>query len=325
MGFVGELLNADYRPKHFALYKFRILRRPCNHCGCIEIARTINRFAANDNARARSNRSVHHAIDSIALRCRNNWADVGCRVVGIASDQRANRCFECSNEIIEHARAGDHTTWRGAVLPGVVITGLGKRRDNRLDIGIVEHHNRCFATKFKMHTLQRVGSVARNHLSGVYIAGERQHRNTRVANNCIARSFALTNNNIEHTCRKNPFGEFRQTKRGKRREFRWLQNKCVANGERGTHFPDRHIQRIVPRSNAGDNAKRIAPQHRGVVIHVFARGLRVHRARRSCEEPKVVDREVEFEVDNRDRLPNVLAFNGFQLVEILFKPVGQRE
>ena len=325
MGFVGELLHTDHRPKHFALYKFGILRRPCDHCGCIEIARTINRFAANDNARARSNRSVHHAIDSIALRCRNNRTNVGRRVVRVAGNKRANRRFECSNEIVEHARAGDDTAWRGAVLTGVVITGLGKCCDNRFNIGIVEHHDWCFATKFKMHALQRVGGVARNHLSGVYIAGERQHRNTGVTNNCIARSFALTNNNVEHTCRKNPFGEFCQTKRSKRREFRRLQNKCVANGERGTHFPDRHIQRIVPGSNAGDNAKRIAPQHRGVVIHVFARGLRVHRARCSCEEPKVVDRQVEFEIDNRNRLPNVLAFNGFQLLEILFEAIGQRE
>ncbi|CAB4577106.1 unannotated protein [freshwater metagenome] len=176
-----------------------------------------------------------------------------------------------------------------------------------------------------MHALQCVGGIARNQLSGVDITGERQHRNTRVTNNCVARSFTLTNNNIEYTCRKNSFGEFCQTKRSKGREFRWLQDERVAYRKCGTHFPDRHIERIVPGRNAGDHPKRIASQHRGVVVHVFTGGLRVHRSCCAGKESKVVDREVEFEVDDRHRLTDVLTFDRLQLIEVLFKAVGQRE
>ena len=62
-----------------------------------------------------------------------------------------------------------------------------------------------------------------------------------------------------------------------------------------------------------------------MVVHVLTGGLRVHRSRRSGEEPKVVDREIEFEIDNRDRLADVLALDGFEFLDVVFQTIGQRQ
>ncbi|CAB4347161.1 unannotated protein [freshwater metagenome] len=185
--FIGELLHADNRTEYFALHQFRILRGVRNNGWRIEKTRSIESCSANNNSSATRRRSTHHCFNTISLPCGNHRTDIRRGIVRITSDKSANRCFQSGNKIIEHARPSNDTTGCGAILTRVVIASFGKRRDKRFDISVIEHNNRRLAAKFKMHSLQGVGRVARNHLAGVHIASERQHRNTWVTNNCIAR------------------------------------------------------------------------------------------------------------------------------------------
>ena len=59
----------------------------------------------------------------------------------------------------------------------------------------------------------------------------------------------------------------------------------------GPELPDRHHQRVVPRADAGDDADRLAPDHRRVALDVLAGGLALEVACGAGEEAEVVGAE----------------------------------
>ena len=93
---------------------------------------------------------------------------------------------------------------------------------------------------------------------------------------------------------------------------RRLEHDGVAGGERGAELPRGHVERVVPRRDRTDDAERVAPEERRVLLDVLAGGAAFEEARAAGEEAPVVDREVHLELDDRGRLAAVLHLEPFE-------------
>ena len=159
-------------------------------------------------------------------------------------------------------------------------------------IGVVEDHHRRLAAQLEMHALQRVGCVARDQLPGVDVAGERDKPDVGVLDEPLAGRHAIAGHDLQHAVGDDVLRELDEAKQRQRRLLRRLEDLHVAGRERRPELPDRHHQRVVPRADAGDDADRLAPDHRRVALDVLA-GRTCPRAvaRRAREEAEVVGAE----------------------------------
>ena len=123
-----------------------------------------------------------------------------------------------------------------------------------------------------MHPLERVGGGPRDQLAGRDVAGERHHRDVGVRHERVAGGLALAGHDVEHAGREDVGGDLGESQRAERRELRRLEHDGVAGRERGADLPGRHVERVVPRRDRGDDAERVAPQERRVLLHVLAGG-----------------------------------------------------
>ena len=62
-----------------------------------------------------------------------------------------------------HPRMREHAGGRGAVLAGVEVAGLGDGLGGRLEVGVVEHHDRRLAAELEVRLLE-VGRGRRGDL-----------------------------------------------------------------------------------------------------------------------------------------------------------------
>ena len=127
----------------------------------------------------------------------------------------------------------------------------------------------------------------------------------RVGDERGAGGLALAGDDVEHAGRQDVGGDLGEPQRGERRELRRLEHDGVAGRERGADLPRGHVQRVVPRRDRRDDAERVAPDERGVLLVVLAGGAAFEEARAAGEEAQVVDGEVHLELDHADRLADV--------------------
>ena len=128
-------------------------------------------------------------------------------------------------------------------------------------------------------------------LAGGDVAGERDHRDLRVVDQRAADALAAADHDVD----ARPPG---RSRRAICASFSAVSGVCsdglrttvLPPASAGAELPGRHHQRIVPRRDRGDDADRIAADHRGVAGQVFAAptmpGMRAHRA---GEEAEAVD------------------------------------
>jgi hypothetical protein len=124
-----------------------------------------------------------------------------------------------------------------------------------------------------------------------------------------AGDLALPAHDVEHARRQHVGGQLGQTQHRVGGEFGGLEHHGVACGQCRPELPGRHVERIVPRGDRGDHAERVAAHHRGVSGHVLTGGLAFEEPAGRGEEPPVVLGEVHLELDDPDRLADVLAFD----------------
>ena len=128
-----------------------------------------------------------------------------------------------------------------------------------------------------------------------------------------------------------PLGEqFRQQlgelQGGQRRLLRGFQNHRVAGRKSRAQFPRGHHQRIVPGSDRGDDADRIAPDQAGEARQVLARQRAVLRARGAREEAKHVRNRGYLVVQRRgERLAGVVRFQLRECGGVGFDAIGQTQ
>ena len=100
---------------------------------------------------------------------------------------------------------------------------------------------------------------------------------------------AAPEDDIDDAFGKDVGDELGELQHGERRLLGRLDHDGVAAGERRRQLPGRHHQRIVPRRDRGDDADRIAPDHRRVARQILAGDRAVHDAHRAREEAEAVD------------------------------------
>ena len=90
----------------------------------------------------------------------------------------------------------------------------------------------------------------------------------------VADALAAPEHDVDHAFGQDVGERLGELQRRQRRLLGRLEDHGVAAGDRRRQLPRHHHQRIVPRRDRGDDADRVAPDHRGVARQVFAGDLR---------------------------------------------------
>ena len=153
----------------------------------------------------------------------------------------------------EHARAVRADLARGIEV-GEQSAGHGV-----VEFGVLEHDQRRLAAELERHVLERARGVVHHRLAGADLAGERHLADIGMARQQTAGS----GSGPARPGRRRPagrprdrpsasFGAVSGVRLGR------LEDHRVAAGERGRRLPAGDLQRIVPGTDAGDNAERLA-------------------------------------------------------------------
>ena len=160
--------------------------------------------------------------------------------------------------------------------------------------------------------------------SGGNRASERNHTDFFVTGQRISYGFAATKQHVQHAWREDIFRQFRQLQRRQRGNFRWLDDDTVSRRQRGRQLPRRHHQRIVPGRDRGDNANRVAADHRGMSFEIFSGSQPVQAASGSCKEAKHIDHGRDLiPLDAVQRFPAVKGLQFCERVSVGFYHISQ--
>ena len=196
---------------------------------------------------------------------------------------------ERRDELVVHARADDDAAGRGAVLAGVPVARALEDLGRELDVGVVEHDHRRLAAELEVEPLDGARPRAprcacRSTVSPVI--------ETIRTLGCATSMSPIAAPEPDSTLRT-PAGscvrdELREPERGQRRPGRRLEDDRVAGRERRAELPGRHVQRVVPGRDRGDDADRVAADHRRVAVEVLGDREALHDAAGAREEPEQV-------------------------------------
>ena len=324
---VGERLDGDDRAEDLALDDLVALRQPGDDRRGVEVPRPVDDRAAGDPLGA-GGRAVHEPAHAVELRGRDERTHLGVLGRRVADGELLDRGGERGDEVVIDLRPGEHARGRGAVLARVPVARDLHAFDGGLDVGVVEDEHGSLAAELQMQALERVRRDPGDLLAGPDVAGERDHRHVRVAHERRAGCLAVAEDHIQDAGREVLGADLREDRGGHRRLLAGLEYDGVAGSDRRADLPDRHRERIVPRRDLRHHADRLAADHRRVALHVLARRLALHDARRPGEEAQVVGDRRQLLAHGRDRLADVQRLGLADLLAALVDRVGdpqQRE
>ena len=238
---------------------------------------------------------------------------------GIADDDLAHHLADAGDEVVVELTGHDRARRRRAVLPAVDQRSRDGTLDSGVQIGVVEHHEWRLAAQFELH------AVALHRGGGHHLAadggrpGERDKVDVRVPGQCGADIGTRPGHHVEHAVGQPGFaGQPGQRQRRQGCQLARLDHHGAAGGQRGQHFPHRHLQGVVPWRDGADHTDRLAPDARRVVAGVLRGGLALEVAGRACEEVDVVDaaRHIEFGGQSH-RFAGLTDLLGHQIVGVL--------
>ena len=250
-------------------------------------------------------------------------AHLGLVVERVADLERLDLRDELLEQRVVDPRPRDDARTGGAVLAGVPVAGEPDSLGDRLRVGVVEDHHRRLASELEVDALERVRRVLRDQLAGGDVAGQRDEAHVRVRDDALARGHPVAGDDAEDAGGDDLLRELDEPEERERRLLRGLQDLHVAGGEGGSHLPDRHHQRVVPRADAADDAERLAPDDRRVAGDVLARRLALEMPRGAREEAEVVGRERHLVARGHERLADVARLELRQLLGILLEDVRE--
>jgi len=210
----------------------------------------------------------------------------------------------------------NEATWRGAVLPGVEEAAPLQALRNIKDVRVVEDQHRRFTPELQVNPLERPCRGAGYLLAHGNASGKRHHRDLRMVHEGHPGRVTLPAYDVQYARRQDVRRDLRELQSRERCELRGFEHDGVARGECWAELPRRHIERIVPGRNGPDHPEGLAANHRRVAVQVFPCGLAFQKAPGRREEPPVVDGQVHFEVDHRNGLAHVPAFEPRELLYI---------
>ena len=169
----------------------------------------------------------------------------------------------------EQARAGETD------LAGVVVL---LRRDLRgeTEVGVVHDDRGRLAAQLEGQRGEVVGRGACDGLGGGHRAGEGDARDAGMGYQRGAGLGADALNDVEDTGRHAGLGgDVGEEARRERRPLRWLEDDCVAGGERRADAPGGEHQRGIPWRDDGGDPGRIPGDDVGVTARLELRVLEV--------------------------------------------------
>ncbi len=186
----------------------------------------------------------------------------------------------------------------GCVQPGgggAVLAGVEQRSDlgrggHGLEIGILEDDERGLAAQLQVNSLEGVGGGLHHLLAGSGRAGQRDHPQVGMFDQCLA-GVVAAGDHVEYSVGDaGLLGQFPEHEGGPGSAGGGLQHRGASGRQGRPDLPDRHGQRIVPGGDLADRTHRLASEHRGVTGHEVARSRPGDVASRGGEEAEVVDR-----------------------------------
>ena len=152
------------------------------------------------------------------MRHRDERAEVGVLVVGIADHDLAHQLGDAGDEVVVERARDDRPGRGGAVLAGVDQRAGDRALDRGLEVGVVEHHERRLAAELE------VGAVTVHGRGGHHLAadrrrpGERHHVDVGMPDQRGADVAARSGDDVEDAVRQAGLGgQPRQRQRGQRR------------------------------------------------------------------------------------------------------------
>ena len=176
-----------------------------------------------------------------------------------------------------------------------------------------------------MDALDRVRGVLRDDLSRRRVARERDEADVRAAHERIADGNSVAGDDLEHSGRNDLLRELDEAEHREGCLLGGLDDLDVSGRERRSDLPDRHVQRVVPRADAGDDPERLAPDHRRVALHVLAGRLPLQVPGGAGEEPQAVRHRARLVDRDPPRLADVLRLEPRELLGVLVDDVRERE
>ena len=199
------------------------------------------------------------------------------------------------------------------------------RFGQRLDVGVGEHDERGLPSELEVDPLQGVGRGLHHLLPGAGGPGEGDHAEARVLDQGLA-GIVAARDHVEDTVGDPRFRcQLTEHESGAWRSRSWFEDRGAPGGQRRSHLPDRHQERVVPRCDLTDRPHRLPAQHRGVAggeVTGCSPGD-VPGGRR--KEPEVVDAEGEIgaESDLGVGLSGVLGLRPGEVLGSLLEEIGE--
>ena len=318
----------QHRSEQLLLHDLGVLRRTHDEGRRVEgprRQRTPGDHASPYDRRARGDRALDVAVDGLPLAHRHQGALVGGGIGRVAQAHGVHECRHLLDERLEVRALDICPGRRRAVLAGV-DQGTGDRAVGcGVEVGVVEHHERGLATELEVHTLDRPRGQLHHALSDRRGAGERDHRDVRVADQGLADDSTRSGEDVDDpgrdACGQCVLGDHQ---RGERGDLGGLEDDRVPRRDGGQDLPHGHLQRVVPGGDRADDADRLAADRGGVRPVVLGLRHAVEDPGSTGEEPDVVDGAGDVELACQlDRLAGLGGLGARVLVGAGLHPVSE--
>ncbi len=188
---------------------------------------------------------------------------------------------DCVLDALLHKHAGAV----GADLTGGIEVAEDDPRDGIFDIGIIKDNHRGFAAQLHRYRADAFGGSGIDLAAGGHGAGERDFGHAVIGDQAVADLAHALNDVVKpcgQACLMQDLGDFEG---GERRRLRRLENQRVAAGQGGRAFPASDLCRVIPRSDAGAEAQRLAPS-----VDEIAAQIDVLTGEGRCQSAEVFER-----------------------------------
>ena len=180
-------------------------------------------------------------------------------VVESAADTHiGHRCGEHPGELVGHRLVDEEAVRGGAGLGRVAHLRHHRTLHGGVEVGVVEHDERCVAAEFHHGLEHPVGGALEQHDADLGRAGERHHARRRMVDRSVEPlSRRQRRHDVDHAGgQPGLVEEFADPQRRQRGLPRRLDDRCVAGGEGRGELPGDHRRREVPRGHDDHDADR---------------------------------------------------------------------
>ena len=224
--------------------------------GVVERALAVGELAAGDDLRAFRDAALDEAVHAVAVRGRDERADLRLGVERVADAQLLRVVGEARDELVVDRRLDEHARARLAALAGGVVDRPHRARDRVVEVRVGEDEVRALAAELERQPLDRVGAEPHDLAARLRRAGERDLVDAGMLDEVRAGRRAVARDDVDRAGGEADLGrELGDPQHAERRLRIGLQHDRAAGGERRRELPR-------PPSAAGSSTARSARRRR---------------------------------------------------------------